>query len=154
MTCARISYDSILFIVGLYDQPVQIPIDVPGLVRVFIPPDSMSATETQFPPPSSSPPGTVFEFDWARSPSRLPSKQAIDGKFLSAGPCEVTYIDLAIIRKIVEAMLPTILFVTFFTYCYWSMTTKKGRYMRYTRYMYEIYEMYKMYVRDVQESFL
>ena len=38
MTCAKMSYDSILFIVGLRDQPVQIPIDAPRLAEVFIPP--------------------------------------------------------------------------------------------------------------------
>ena len=136
MTCAETSYNSIFFIVGLHDQPVQIPIDAPGLAGVFIPPDSMSATETQFPPPSPGPPGTAFELDWARSPSRLPSEQAIDGKSLSAGPCEVTCMDLAIIRKVVEATLPTILFVMFFICRCWSATTRKGR-------------MYEMYIRDV-----
>ena len=35
------SYDSILLIVGLHDEPVQIPIDAPGLAEVFIPPDSI-----------------------------------------------------------------------------------------------------------------
>ena len=55
------------------------------------------------------------------------------GKSLSAGPCEVSCIDLAII-------------VTFFTCRCWSTTTRKGRMYE----MYEMYEMYKMYkeVRD------
>ena len=138
MTCTRTSYNSIFFIVGLHDQPVQIPIDATELVGVFIPSDSMSATETQFPPPSPSPPATAFELDWARSPSRLPSEQAIDGKSLSAGPCEVTCMDLVIIGKVVEATLPTILFVTFFICRCWSTITRKRR-------------IYEMYVRDVQD---
>ena len=141
MTCVGTSYDSILFIVGLYDQTVQIPIDAPGLAGVFIPSDLMSATETQFLPPSPGPPSTAFELDWARSPSRLPSEQVIDGKSLSAGLCEVTCMDLTIIRKVVEAMLPTILFVTFFTCRCWSTTTRKGR-------------IYEIYVQDIRESLL
>ena len=117
MTCVGRSYDSFLFIVGLYDQLVQISINAFELAGIFIPPDSMSATETQFLPPNPDPPDTTFELDWVRSPSRLPSKQAIDGKSLFDRLCEVTCIDLAIIRELVEATLPTILFVIFFT-CY------------------------------------
>ena len=52
--------------------------------------------------------------------------------------------DLAIIQKVVKATLPIILFVTFFTCCCWSTTTRKGR----------MYEMYEIYVQDVRKSFL
>ena len=48
MTCTRTSYDSILLIVGLHDQPVQI---------------QLPATKTQSPPPSLDPPGIAFELD-------------------------------------------------------------------------------------------
>ena len=47
------------------------------------------------------------------------------GKSLSAGPCEVLSIDLAI--KNLEVTLPPMLFVTFSTCRCWSTTTKKGR---------------------------
>ena len=46
----------------LRDKPVQMT-DTPGLAEVFIPLDSMSATETQSSPPSSGPPDTTFELD-------------------------------------------------------------------------------------------
>ena len=58
-----ISYDLILVIVGLYDEPVQISIDVPGLAEVFIPLDSLSATKTQSSSASSGSSGTTFEPD-------------------------------------------------------------------------------------------
>ena len=61
------NYDSILIVDRLKkilrDEPVQIPIDAPGLAEVFIPLDSRSTTETQSSPLSSGPPGTTFELD-------------------------------------------------------------------------------------------
>ena len=58
-----ISYDLILVIVGLYDEPLQMPINALELVEVFIPLDSMSATKTQSSSASSGFPGTTFEPD-------------------------------------------------------------------------------------------
>ena len=59
------------------------------------------------------------------------------GKSLSAGPCEVLCIDLAI--KNLEATLPPILFVTFSTCCCWSIIIRKGQVYenatRYTKYI-------------------
>ena len=57
------TYNLTLVIVGLYDEPVQIPIDAPGLAEVFIPLNLMSATKTQSSPASSGPPGTTFELN-------------------------------------------------------------------------------------------
>ena len=85
--------------------------------RLMHPGSPTRSTMTQLSPLSLGSPSTTFELDWARFPSRLPSKQAIDVKSLSVGPCKVTCMDLAIIRKVVEVKLLTILFVTFFTCC-------------------------------------
>ena len=57
------SYDSILFIGGLHDQPVQIPIDAPGLAGVFIPPDSIISDQNSVSTSKSWSPDTTFERD-------------------------------------------------------------------------------------------
>ena len=109
-----------------------------------------SATETQSSPPSPSPPGTTSAVTTYASSKLIALacdianpfppdlwgyvhgfsywliyELVMYGKSLSAGPCEVSCIDLAII-------------VTFFTCRCWSTTTKKGR-------MYEMYKMYETY---------
>ena len=63
MTCAGMSYNSILFIVGLHDQPVQIPIDAPGLAGVFIPPDSIVSDQNSVSTSKSWSPDTTFKLD-------------------------------------------------------------------------------------------
>ena len=63
MTCAGTSYDLILLIVGLHDKPVQIPIDVPGLVGVFIPPDLIVSDQDLVSTSKYWSPDTTFELD-------------------------------------------------------------------------------------------
>ena len=45
MTCVGISYNLILLIIGLHDQPVQISINVSGLAGVCIPPNSIVSNQ-------------------------------------------------------------------------------------------------------------
>ena len=67
------NYDSILVVDRLKkilrDEPVQIPIDAPGLAEVFIPFDSRSATKTHS-SPSSGARDTTFRFGYGYTPLR------------------------------------------------------------------------------------
>ena len=63
MTCARTSYDLILLIVGLHNQQVQIPINVPERVGVFIYPDSIINDQDSVSTFKSWSPGTTSELD-------------------------------------------------------------------------------------------
>ena len=57
------SYDSIFFIVGLHDEPMQIPIKASGLAGVFISPDLIVSDQDFVSTSKSWSPGTTFELD-------------------------------------------------------------------------------------------
>ena len=118
MTCVGKSYDFIFFIVGLHDQLVQIPIDTPGLAKVFIPLDLILTSKSQFSPPSFVPLPSLTEvtanafltkkipaliLDSMRNPMTAYKKNLVHGLDI-ANPfppdLEVTCIDLAIIREV------------------------------------------------------
>ena len=63
MTCAETSYDLIIFIVSSCDQQVQIPIDAPGLVEVFILFDSIISNQYLVFTSKSWSPDTIFKRD-------------------------------------------------------------------------------------------
>ena len=62
--CVEISYNSIFFIFGLHNQLVQIPINAPGLAKVFIPPNSIVNIQNSVSTSKSWSPDTTFECNY------------------------------------------------------------------------------------------
>ena len=116
MTCTEISYDLIFLIVNLYNLPVRIPINTFGLVEVFISLDSIISNQNLVSISKSWSSGTTFKLDYGyhlrASYKYINSHPDKYGKSLFAGPYEILCINLAII-------------VMFFTYCCWTITTRK-----------------------------
>ena len=115
------SYKSILLIVGLHNQPVQISIDAPGRAGIFIPSDSIVSDQDSVSTSKSWSPGTTFELDCGYHPRvsckdinplakiSIPVQITFKPSYVWQIPFrrtfEVTCMDLAIIRKVASTAL-------------------------------------------------